>query len=54
METMVAPSVNVAKYGVLFGSVTNLGSGSCGILVRRNLSWNSTLAIVTIEVVGTP
>jgi hypothetical protein len=54
VETMVAPSMNVVKNGVLFGSVANLGSGSGGILVRRNLSRNSTLAIITIGVVGTP
>ncbi len=38
VETMVAPSMNVVKDGVLFGSATNLGNGSGGILVRRNLS----------------
>jgi hypothetical protein len=54
METMVAPSMNVVKDEVLFGSATNLGSGLSGILVRRNLSRNSTLAIVIIGVVGTP
>ncbi len=51
---MVAPSMNVVKDGVLFGSASNLGSGLGGILVRRNLSRNSTLAIVPIGVVGTP
>jgi hypothetical protein len=54
VETKVAPSMNVVKDGVLFGPAANFGSGSSGILVRRNLSWNSTLAIVTIGVIGTP
>ncbi len=54
METMVAPNMNVVKDEVLFGFATNLGSGLGGILVRRNLSRNSTLAIITIGVVGTP
>jgi hypothetical protein len=31
-----------------------LGSGLGGILVGRNLNWNSALLVVTTRVVGTP
>ncbi len=54
MEMVVAPNTNVVRGGVLIGSVTNLGSGSSGVLARRNLSWSSTLPRITAGVVGSP
>jgi len=35
---VVAPTMDVVKRGVLIGYVSKLGSGSNGILARRNLS----------------
>jgi hypothetical protein len=54
VETIVAPNINVVRKGVVIGSVAKLGSGSCGVLVGRNLSRSSTLLATTIRVVGIP
>jgi hypothetical protein len=35
---VVASNTNVIRGGVLIASTTNLGSGSDGILARRNLN----------------
>jgi hypothetical protein len=37
VETMVAPNMNVITGGVLTRYATNLGSGSSGVSVGRNL-----------------
>ncbi len=49
-----APSMNVVGGGILIGSATNLGSGSGGVLARRNLSWNPRLPTTITGVVATP
>jgi hypothetical protein len=54
VETIIAPNTNVVKKGVVFGSIINLGHGSSGILVGRNLNRSLGLPIVNIGVVGTP
>jgi len=41
MEMVVTPNTNVVRGGVLIGSTINLGRGSGGVLVRRNLSQSS-------------
>ncbi len=38
MEMVVAPNMDVVRRGTLIGFVTNLGNGSSGVLVGRNLS----------------
>ncbi len=52
METIITSNINVVRRGLLIGSVAKLGSGSCGVLVGRNLSQILTLLIATIGVVG--
>jgi len=54
VETMVAPNTNIIKSGILIGSVTNLGNGSGGVSIGRNLSRSSTLLRLITKVVGTP
>jgi hypothetical protein len=53
VETVVVPTMDVVKRGVLIGFVTKLGSGSGGILIGRKLSGSSALP-TTIGIVGTP
>jgi nitrogen fixation protein len=53
VETVVAPTMDVVKRGVLIGSTTNLGNGWSGVLARKKLSGNTTLPITIIGVVGT-
>jgi hypothetical protein len=43
VETIVVPSMDVVKRGILIGFVAKLGSGSDGVLARRNLSQSSAL-----------
>ncbi len=38
VEMVVAPNTNVVRGGILIGFATNLGSGSGGVLARRNVS----------------
>ncbi len=52
-ETVVAPTMDVVKRGVLIGSTTKLGNGSNGVLARKKLNVNMTLPITIIRVVGT-
>jgi hypothetical protein len=52
VETIVAPSIDVVKKGVLIGCTTKLGSGSNGVLVGKNLNQSSTLLGVTTKIVG--
>ncbi len=54
VETVVMPTMDVVKRGVLIGSTTKLGSGLSGVLVGRKLSGSMTLPTTTIKVVGTP
>jgi hypothetical protein len=54
VEIVVAPNTNSIKGGILIGFVMNLGCGSGGVLVGRNLSKSSRLLIATTKVVGTP
>jgi hypothetical protein len=54
VETIVAPSTNVFRGGILIGFVTYLGSGSGKISARRNLNWSSKLPTTTTKVYGTP
>jgi hypothetical protein len=42
VEMVVRPNMDVVRRGILIGFVAKLGSGSNGVLVGRNLSWNST------------
>jgi hypothetical protein len=51
METVVAPSMNVVRGGVLTGFATNLGHGSGRVSVGRNLSRSLGLLTITIVVV---
>jgi hypothetical protein len=51
---VVAPITNVVRGGILIGFATNLGSGSGGVLARKNLNQSPRLPILTIGVVGTP
>ncbi len=51
---VVAPNMDVAKRGILIGFVAKLGSGSNGVLARRNLNRSSTLPTIITRVVGTP
>ncbi len=54
MEMVIEPNINAIKRGILNGSTTKLSSRSNGVLARRNLSWSSTLPIVTTAIVGIP
>jgi hypothetical protein len=58
VETIIAPSMDVVKKGVLIGSIAKLGSGlgdgSGGVLARRKLNESTTLPIATTRVVRTP
>jgi len=51
---VIAPNVDVVKKEVLIGSITKLGSGLSGVLVRRNLSQCLALPTATTRVVETP
>jgi hypothetical protein len=54
VETIVAPTVDVIRRGVLIRFVAKLGSGSSGISARRKLSGSRALPTTTTRVVGTP
>jgi hypothetical protein len=54
VETIIAPSMDVARRGILIGFVTKLGSGLGGILARRNLIQSLAIPTTTTRVVGTP
>ncbi len=54
VETVVVPNIDVVKRGVLIGFATKLGSGSGGVLARRNLNWSWALPTATIKVIGIP
>jgi hypothetical protein len=54
MKTIVAPNTNSIRSGTLIGSTMNLGHGSGGVSVGRNLSRSSRLPITIIGVVGIP
>jgi len=54
VETVVAPSIDVVRRGILIESTTKLGSESCGVLAGRNLRQSSRLPAVIIGVVGIP
>jgi hypothetical protein len=54
VETIVAPSIDVVKRGILIGSATKLNSKLGGVLTRRNLSQSSVLPTATIRVVSIP
>jgi hypothetical protein len=45
--------MNVVRGGILIKFAIKLGSGSSGVLARRNLNQSSALPIETIGVVGT-
>jgi hypothetical protein len=46
--------MNGVKKGVVIGFVTNLGHGSGGFSVGRNLNRNSGLPTMNTRVIGTP
>jgi len=50
----VAPNIDVVRRGVIIGSISKLGSGSCGVLVGRNLNESWALPTITTKIVGTP
>jgi hypothetical protein len=54
VETVVVPNTNVAKKGVVIELVINLGHGSSGFSMGRNLSRNLGLPTVNIGVAWTP
>jgi hypothetical protein len=54
METIVAPSTNFVRGGILIGFVANLGHGSNKVSTRRNLNRNLGIPTINTEVVGTP
>jgi hypothetical protein len=53
VETVVAPTMDVVRRGLLIGSIEKLGSGLGGILAKRKLNGSLTLLITSIRVVGT-
>jgi hypothetical protein len=54
VETVVVPSIDVVRRGVLIGSVAKLGSGSRGVSTLRNLNQSLALPTTTIGVVSIP
>jgi len=54
METIVAPNTNFVRGGILTGFAMDLGRGSGGVLMGRNLNRSFTLPATTIGDVGTP
>jgi hypothetical protein len=54
METVIAPSMDVIKKGMVIGYVLNVNSGLSGFLAGRNLSRSSRLPTINIGVVRTP
>jgi hypothetical protein len=54
MDIIVEPNTNIAKRGVVIGSIVNLDRGSSRFLTSRSLSRSSRLPIANIIVVGTP
>jgi hypothetical protein len=53
VETIVAPNMNVVRR-VVIGFAINLGHGSSGFSVGRNLNRSSGLAVANTRVVATP
>jgi hypothetical protein len=53
VELIVAPNTNVVRGGILIGSVTNLGYGTSGVSIERNLNNSLGLLATPIGVVGT-
>jgi hypothetical protein len=53
VETIVALATNFVRSGVLVGFAMNLGCGSGGVLVKRNLSRSLKVPIITVIVVRT-
>ncbi len=53
VETVVAPTMDVIRKGVLIGSTTKLGNGLGGVSARRKLSGSMALSTTTTRVVGT-
>jgi hypothetical protein len=54
VETIVAPATNFVRSGILVRFATNLGCGSGGVLVKRNLNKRSGILVTTTIVVRTP
>jgi hypothetical protein len=54
VETIVAPTMDVVRRGILIGFIAKLGNGSCGVSAKMKLSGSSTLPTTIIRVVGTP
>jgi len=54
VETVVAPTMDVVKMGVLMRSGTKLGSGLGGVSVGRKLNGNTILPTTITKVVETP
>jgi hypothetical protein len=52
VETIITPTMDVVRRGVLIGSVKKLGSGSGGVFAGRKLNGNMTLPTTTTRVVG--
>jgi hypothetical protein len=53
VETIVAPTMDVVRRGILIGSATKLGSGLGGVLAGRKLNGSLALPITTTGVVRT-
>jgi hypothetical protein len=54
MDMVVEPNTNVAKRGVVIGSVINLDRGLGEFSVGRSLNRSSRLLAIHSGVVGTP
>ncbi len=54
VETIVVPSMDFVKKGVLLGFVTKLSSGLGGVSAGRNLNRSLALLVVIVKVVGRP
>jgi hypothetical protein len=53
VETIILPTMDVIKRGILIRSIKQLGSGLGGVSTRRKLNGSTTLLITTIGVVKT-
>ncbi len=54
VETVVTPSIDVVRKGVLIEFAKKLSNELGGILVGRNLNWSSVLPTTNTKVVGLP
>jgi hypothetical protein len=53
VETIVTPTMDIVKKGILIGFVEKLGSGLGGVLTRRKQNGSTTLLTTITKVFGT-